>query len=111
MISSGSGKTGSLIYMDHYAGGCEKLASGRKKTGNAQEAGRLYREAVAMREKLYEASKTVSNAHALAMSCFNAAAFFDDWELMERAYRIWDGLYGKYPEYAKYRDKARKAMG
>ena len=110
MISSDSGKTGSLIYMDHYAGGCEKLASGRKKTGNAQEAGRLYREAVAMREKLYEASKTVSNAHALAMSCFNAAAFFDDWELMERAYRIWDGLYGKYPEYAKYRDKARKAM-
>ena len=103
-------KTGSLIYLDHYAGGCEKLASARKKTGNAQEAGRLYREAVAMREKLYEASKTVSNAHALAVSCFNAAAFFDDRQLMDRAYKIWDALCEKYPEYAKYRDKARKAM-
>ena len=82
-------KTGSLIFCDHLAGACEKLASAKKKSGQQKEAEDLYRESVSLREKLYEAGKTVSSAHALAVSCYNAAAFLGDKTLMRRAYILW----------------------
>ena len=111
IFQENAGKTISLIYRDHYAGGLEKLAGARKKLGDAEEAGMLYKEAVAGREQLYADSRTVSAAHALAVSCYNAAAFFDDRALMERAYEIWRELSTGHPEYVKYRDKAAGKLG
>lgn len=101
-------KTGSQSFRDHYAGSCEKLASAKKKLGDIQEAEKLYRDSVRLREALYRRTPTDSNAHAYAAACYNAAAFFKDKELMRTAYRLWDELCGRNPEYAKYRDKAEK---
>ena len=100
-------KTGSRIFLDHYAGGCEKLASAKKKLGDREEAARLYRESIAAREELYQSSKTDSSAHSLAIACYNAALFLEDEELMQRAYELWDDLCGRHPEYIKYRERAR----
>ena len=104
-------KTGSRIYLEHDAGGVEKLAGAKKKLGDIQEAGSLYREAVERREELYEAGRTVSSAHALAVSCYNAAAFSRDRELMKRAYEIWNKISVRHSEYVKYRDKAAAKIG
>lgn len=101
-------KTGSLIFLDHMAAACEKLASAKKKCGQKREAEVLYKAAVERREMLHTAGKTEASAHALAVSCFNAAAFLEDKVMMRRAYEIWKGLSEKRPEYAKYRDKAEK---
>ena len=101
-------KTGSLIFCDHLAGTCEKLASAKKKCGQKKEAEDLYRESVSLRERLYEAGKTVSSAHALAVACYNAAAFLEDKTMMKRAYELWKDLCKRHPEYAKYRDRAEK---
>ena len=103
-------KTGSLFYLDHLAGGCEKLASAKKKLGKAEEAQALYLESVELRQHLYEKQKTVSAAHALATACYNAAAFLEDPELIRRAYELWDELSVKHPEYAGYRDRAGKYL-
>lgn len=100
-------KTGSLIFFDHMAAACEKLASAKKKCGQKREAEALYKAAVERREMLYAAGKTEASAHALAVSCYNAAAFLEDKEMMRRAYEIWKKLSEKRPEYGKYRDKAR----
>ena len=99
-------RSSSRIFLDHYAGGCEKLASVKKKLGEKEEAARLYRESVAMRVKLYELSKNSSTAHALAIACYNAALFFEDNELMKKAYDLWEELSQKNPVYKKYRDRA-----
>ena len=104
-------KTGSRFYQEHDAGGVEKLAGVKKKLGEAAQAGALYREALDLREQLYEAEKNISSAHALAVSCFNAAVFFKDRELMEKAYEIWNRISMKVPGYAKYRDAAAKELG
>ena len=101
-------KTGSLIFFDHMAAACEKLASAKKKCGQKREAEVLYKAAVERREMLYAAGKTEASAHALAVSCYNAAAFLEDKEMMRRAYEIWKRLSEKRPEYGKYRDKAEK---
>ena len=101
-------KTGSLIFFDHMAAACEKLASAKKKRGQKREAEVLYKAAVERREMLYAAGKTEASAHALAVSCYNAAAFLEDKEMMRRAYEIWKRLSEKRPEYGKYRDKAEK---
>lgn len=101
-------KTGSLIFFDHMAVACEKLASAKKKCGQKKEAEVLYKAAVERREMLYTAGKTEASAHALAVSCFNAAAFLEDKEMMRKAYEIWKRLSEKRPEYGKYRDKAEK---
>ena len=101
-------KTGSLIFFDHMAAACEKLASAKKKRGQKREAEVLYKAAVERREMLYAAGKTEASAHALAVSCYNAAAFLEDKEMMRRAYEIWNSLSEKRPEYGKYRDKAEK---
>ena len=101
-------KTGSLIFFDHMAAACEKLASAKKKCGQKKEAEVLYKAAVERREMLYAAGKTEASAHALAVSCYNAAAFLEDKEMMRRAYEIWKRLSEKRPEYGKYRDKAEK---
>ena len=101
-------KTGSLIFFDHMAAACEKLASAKKKRGQKREAEVLYKAAVERREMLYAAGKTEASAHALAVSCYNAAAFLEDKEMMRRAYEIWKSLSEKRPEYGKYRDKAEK---
>ena len=101
-------KTGSLIFFDHMAAACEKLASAKKKCGQKREAEVLYKAAVERREMLYAAGKTEASAHALAVSCYNAAAFLEDKEMMRRAYEIWNSLSEKRPEYGKYRDKAEK---
>ena len=101
-------KTGSLIFFDHMAAACEKLASAKKKCGQKREAEVLYKAAVERREMLYAAGKTEASAHALAVSCFNAAAFLEDKEMMRKAYEIWKRLSEKRPEYGKYRDKAEK---
>ena len=101
-------KTGSLIFFDHMAVACEKLASAKKKCGQKREAEVLYKAAVERREMLYTAGKTEASAHALAVSCFNAAAFLEDKEMMRKAYEIWKRLSEKRPEYGKYRDKAEK---
>ena len=101
-------KTGSLIFFDHMAAACEKLASAKKKRGQKREAEVLYKAAVERREMLYAAGKTEASAHALAGSCYNAAAFLEDKEMMRRAYEIWNSLSEKRPEYGKYRDKAEK---
>ena len=101
-------KTGSLIFFDHMAVACEKLASAKKKCGQKKEAEVLYKAAVERREMLYAAGKTEASAHALAVSCYNAAAFLEDKEMMRRAYEIWKRLSEKRPEYGKYRDKAEK---
>lgn len=100
-------KTDSLFYLDHLAGGCEKLAGIKKKTGQKKEAEALYKEGVNIREQLYKEGKTVSNAHSLAASCYNAALFLKDKAMMKQAYEIWDILCKTYPEYIKYRDKAK----
>ena len=104
-------KTGSRIYQEHNAGGLEKLASAIKKLGDTKEAGTLYKDAAALREQIYAVGKTVSSAHALAVSCYNAAAFFKDRDMMKRAYEIWDEISRKHPEYSKYRDKAADKLG
>ena len=101
-------KTGSLIFFDHMAVACEKLASAKKKCGQKKEAEVLYKAAVERREMLYAAGKTEASAHALAVSCYNAAAFLEDKEMMRKAYEIWKRLSEKRPEYGKYRDKAEK---
>ena len=101
-------KTGSLIFFDHMAAACEKLASAKKKRGQKREAEVLYKAAVERREMLYAAGKTEASAHALAVSCYNAAAFLEDKEMMRKAYEIWKRLSEKRPEYGKYRDKAEK---
>lgn len=101
-------KTGSLIFFDHMAAACEKLASAKKKCGQKREAEVLYKAAVERREMLYAAGKTEASAHALAVSCYNAAAFLEDKEMMRKAYEIWKRLSEKRPEYGKYRDKAEK---
>ena len=101
-------KTGSLIFFDHMTAACEKLASAKKKRGQKREAEVLYKAAVERREMLYAAGKTEASAHALAVSCYNAAAFLEDKEMMRRAYEIWKRLSEKRPEYGKYRDKAEK---
>ena len=101
-------KTGSLIFFDHMAVACEKLASAKKKCGQKREAEVLYKAAVERREMLYAAGKTEASAHALAVSCYNAAAFLEDKEMMRKAYEIWKRLSEKRPEYGKYRDKAEK---
>ena len=101
-------KTGSLIFCDHLAGTCEKLASAKKKCGQQKEAEALYRESVRLRERLYAAGKTTASAHALAVACYNAASFLENKEMMRRAYGLWKDLSEKHPEYAKYRDKAEK---
>ena len=101
-------KTGSLIFFDHMAVACEKLASAKKKRGQKREAEVLYKAAVERREMLYAAGKTEASAHALAVSCYNAAAFLEDKEMMRKAYEIWKRLSEKRPEYGKYRDKAEK---
>ena len=101
-------KTGSLIFFDHMAVACEKLASAKKKCGQKREAEVLYKAAVERREMLYSAGKTEASAHALAVSCYNAAAFLEDKEMMRKAYEIWKRLSEKRPEYGKYRDKAEK---
>ena len=103
-------KTGSRIFLEHLAGGCEKLASIRKKTDRAQDAERLYAESVSLREKLYASGKTVPAAHALAVSCYNAAAYLKNREMMERAHQLWSELSTRHPEYGKYRDRAAKAL-
>ena len=103
-------ETGSRLYRDHFAAGCEKHASVKKKLGKTENASELYREAVAVREQLYEAEETASSAHALAASYYNAASFFRDREMMKKAYELWDGLCVTQPEYGKYRDKAGKHL-
>ncbi len=103
-------ETGSRLYRDHFAAGCEKHASVKKKLGKTENASELYREAVAVREQLYEAEETASSAHALAASYYNAASFFRDREMMKKAYELWDGLCVTHPEYGKYRDKAGKHL-
>ncbi len=101
-------KTGSRIFQDHYAGGCEKLASIKKKLGETESAAALYREALAAREQLYKAEHTIPAAHALAVAAYNAASFFRDKEMMKKAYLLWKELSITHPEYTKYRDKAEK---
>ena len=101
-------KTDSLTYLDHLAGGCEKLAGIKKKMGEKKAAKALYEEAVSIRELLYREGETVSNAHSLAAACFNTALFLKDKAMMKRAYDIWEMLSKTYPEYVKYRDKAKK---
>ena len=103
-------KTGSLIFCDHMAAACEKLASAKKKCGQKREAEALYKEAVKLRERLYAEERTTTAAHALAVACYNAAAFLDDKSMMRRAYDLWKDLSEKRPEYGKYRDKAEKLM-
>ena len=103
-------KTGSLIFCDHMAAACEKLASAKKKRGQKREAEALYKEAVKLREQLYAEERTTAAAHALAVACYNAAAFLDDKIMMKRAYELWKNLSERYPEYGKYRDKAEKFM-
>ena len=76
--------------------------------GQKEEAEVLYKESVRLRERLYAAGKTTASAHALAVACYNAAAFLEDKEMMRRAYGLWKDLSEKHPEYAKYRDKAEK---
>ena len=100
-------RSSSRIFLDHYAGGCEKLASAKKKLGDKEEAARLYRESVSARVKLYSLSQSASTAHALAVACYNAALFFKDRELMQKAYGLWDKLSRERPEYKKYRDRAK----
>ena len=101
-------KTGSLIFCDHLAGANEKLAGAKKKCGQNKEAEALYKEAVDLRERLYAAGRTTASAHALAVACYNAAAFLNDKAMMRRAYELWKHLSEKHPEYGKYRDKAEK---
>ena len=103
-------KTGSLIFCDHMAAACEKLAGAKKKCGQKREAEALYKEAVKLREQLYAEERTTAAAHALAVACYNAAAFLDDKIMMKRAYELWKNLSERYPEYGKYRDKAEKFM-
>ena len=101
-------KTGSLIFLEHLAGGCEKLASTLKKLGATQEAEEFYKESVTLREQLHKTSRTVSSAHALATAYYNTAAFLKDKEIMRRAYELWNELSVRHLEYGKYRDKAEK---
>lgn len=101
-------KTGSLIFRDHLAGGCEKLASTMKKLGETQKAEDFYKESVTLREQLHTTCGTVSSAHTLATAYYNAAAFLKDKEIMRRAYELWNELSVRHPEYEKYRDKAEK---
>ena len=98
--------TASPFFLDHYAGGCEKLASVKKKLGETEEAARLYLAGIEAREQLYDASDTLSAAHQLAVSCYNAALFLVDSDLMQRARELWDTLSQQHPEYLKYRDRA-----
>ena len=98
--------TASPFFLDHYAGGCEKLASVKKKLGETDEAARLYLAGIEAREQLYDASDTLSAAHQLAVSCYNAALFLEDSDLMQRAWELWDTLSRQHPEYLKYRDRA-----
>lgn len=99
-------KTGSQSFREHYAGGCEKLASARKKLGDKAAADRFYREAIALRQQLYEEAKTLANANALATSYYNYGIFRKNKEYLERARDIWDDLSKADETYAKYRDKA-----
>ena len=108
IFRTNSEKTGSRLFKDHQAGGCEKLASIQKKRGETEEAAELYRESVTLRTQLYEQDQTVSCANALATAYFNAAAFFNDKAMMEKAYLLWKELSAAHPEYIKYRDKAEK---
>lgn len=62
----------------------------------SQEAEALWREAGALREKLFERSP----------SGFNAASFLNNQALMRKAYDLWRDPTKDYPEYAKYRGKA-----
>ncbi len=98
--------TASPFFLDHYAGGCEKLASVKKKLGETDEAARLYLAGIEAREQLYDASDTLSAAHQLAVSCYNAALFLKDSDLMQRAWKLWDTLSQQHPEYLNYRDRA-----
>ncbi|MEE1051371.1 MAG: hypothetical protein UIB39_04670, partial [Lachnospiraceae bacterium] len=98
--------TASPFFLDHYAGGCEKLASVKKKLGETDEAARLYLAGIEAREQLCDASETLSADHQLAVSCYNAALFLEDSDLMQRAWELWDTLSRQHPEYLKYRDRA-----
>lgn len=103
-------KTQSLFYLEHLAGGCEKMASAAKKLGKAQEARAYYKESVRLREHLWEIRKTNVDAHALAVACFNAAAYMKDRELFQRAFEIWKELCETNPDFEKYRDKAAEML-
>ena len=101
-------KTGSLIFLEHLAGGCEKLASALKKLGKTQKAEEFYKESITLREQLHKTSRTVSSAHALATTYYNTAVFIEDKEIMSKAFELWNELSARHPEFRKYRDKAEK---
>ena len=103
-------KTGSRGFTGHYAGSCEKLAGAKKKLGDRQEAESLYREAVALREKLYAAARTPASAHELATACYNDGIFRGERSSLERAGSLWEELSRKDPRYAAYRDRAEEAL-
>ena len=103
-------KTGAMHYRDHRAAGCEKLASAKKKLGDREEAKRQYEKATALREKLYETEKTVSAAHALAVTYYNLAGVSDDREIPRKAWQIWCRLCEKDPEFKTYKEMAEKRL-
>ena len=104
-------KTDSRSYMDHYAGSCDKLASIMKRQERAGEAEQLYRESVDYRRQLYEASGTYKDAHNYAAALYNTALYLKDADMMKEAYDVWNGICTEHPEYAYYRDKAKKKLG
>ena len=103
-------KTASNGFREHYAGGCEKLASARKKLGEKAEADRLYREAVDLRQQLYDSAKTIANASALATSYYNYGIFRKSKDYLSRARQLWDELSKTDKTYEKYRDDAVKMI-
>lgn len=103
-------KTGAMHYRDHRAAGCEKLASAKKKLGDREEAKRQYEKAAVLREKLYETEKTVSAAHALAVTYYNLAGVSDDREIPRKAWQIWCRLCEKDPEFKTYKEMAEKRL-
>ena len=105
-----SGKTGSLFYLEHYAGACEKLASIRKKQGDRNAARELYDIAVEERRKLYEKEPDSTNANAFATSCYNAGCFKKDKQLLQTALGIWNVLCVRNLRLEKYRDQVREML-
>ena len=94
----------------HYATGCEKLASILKRLLPAEEITPLFETAAVERRTLAKDYTAPSIRHELAVALFNYGASVDSAEMIREALSIWEALSQSWPEYEKYREKAKKAL-